>query len=212
MNRAIANILKTSLSGIPFVDKLAGLVYVAEYDDSFFGGNDVQITISKRIPLSCDVDPGSCDKNYLIPDSSKKGILYFEDQGITFLGKDRRDNSYSSLIRLVCWVNTDWIQNNTCTDAGGLLQNYCIAEIQKLNLTNQAPFKKIQIQVQAIPRRDKNIFSAYTYDEKATQFLIPPYDFFAIDFRITYLVPQACLDDISVRTTEQYLAAKNCTP
>ena len=40
------------------------------------------------------------------------------------------------------------------------------------------------------------IFSKYSYDEAVTQYLLHPFDYFALDITIDYVVPRACIDAI----------------
>lgn len=75
MNKAVAHILKTKLSILPVLSKVAGLVQVSEYTETVYDETGtVPTVLIKRIPVSCDLPADNCKDKSLVPDSSKKGI------------------------------------------------------------------------------------------------------------------------------------------
>lgn len=223
MTKGLANICKGLIVGTPFIDKLAGLVQTLEYQESVDDADEENQgppqlrTKVIRIPVSCDITNGECEpvisgnaKADLVPDSSKKGILYFEDYGTTAVGENGANQLYKSKLRLVAWINTNWIKNNTCVDASGILKNHIIVKLKTLQLKNQAPFIKLNLVIDSIPPADKQIFSKYTYDD-FQQYIMAPFEFFAIDFTISYMMNPGCIADIDVKTPEEFTADQNCT-
>lgn len=56
---------------------------------------------------------------------------------------------------------------------------------------NYAPFMQVKFDVLNQLVRSNSIFSQYTYNEKQTQYLMSPYDYFALDIETTFSI---CLD------------------
>ena len=99
MNSAVANILKTKIETLPFVDTIAGLVTVGQKKDK---------TEVLRFPISRDVTHTDCiNGRYtdLIPNDKKTSVIYFEDRGISNNGTSGRRTIYESQLTLVAWLN-----------------------------------------------------------------------------------------------------------
>lgn len=192
MNNKIATILKGYIDDLIWVDKIAGLVQTANIrvkkDDT---------AIEKSYPISCDIDLDACLKGAyqdLAPDSKKKSVLYFEDKGVTFIERQGNKLKFQSSLRLVCWLNLKLIQEAGCDSVVtgcGSSGDYVI-QILKILPTipiSTPDFVSIYISGIAQAERDVSIFSKYTYNETATQYLMFPYDYFAIDFMIDFTIP-----------------------
>lgn len=198
MNKAIAHILKEQLAGVPLIEKLAGLVQIAEYPDTTWDETGlVKKTFTKRIPISCDVNVDACEQNDLVPDSSKSGLLYFEDRGVAPIPSNRVFK-YRSRLRLVAWVNTARLSNNVCYIAPALLLNRIITQLMELNHTSSGCFARLKVAVEGLPISGKELFSAYTYDNANTQYLLPPYESFAIDLTVDYQIHPDCAEAIVI--------------
>lgn len=198
MNKAIAYILKEQLN-IPLIQKKAGLVQVAEYQDTLYDETGtVPTTFVKRIPLSQDVayDP-NVEQPDLVPDENKTGILYFEDKGITPLVRKNRLNSYRSHLRCVVWLNTKTIATPNRAIVP-VLANKIIGQLQELNHLNIDPFLNLRVSVEGLPKQDAAIFAAYTYDSFNTGYTMPPYEYFAIDLSVEYSINPACVIDLTL--------------
>lgn len=84
MQKELASVLKVKLLTLPFIDLLAGLAQTLTTTDQ---DETNSTTIQKRRPVAYDAHNGNADcfgrETALIPDSSRKSIIYFEDFGIT---------------------------------------------------------------------------------------------------------------------------------
>lgn len=200
MNQAIANIIKGHIEGLDFVDKIAGLTSVLTFEIKGGDNNLVQ----KTVPVACCVSPDECTKsgayNDLMPNSQYKTVIYFEDGGVSFVRSEGNWKYYTSNLRLICWINIAKILGDDCKN--GEVCTYAahiIAEIIR-TLPNfpehHAPFEKVYSEIQSQAVRSPVIFSAYTYDEKHSQYLMYPYDYFSLDIKTDFAV---CL-----RSTEVY--------
>lgn len=199
MNKQVAHILKDALGAIPGIDKMAGMVQTVEFQDTIYDeSGTIPTTTIKKVPISCDVDVAACQQNDLIPDSSKKGMLYFEDGGITPLGKVGEYYKWRSKLRMVVWLNAKFINGNACYEITPLMLTHIVNKLDSLNATNQGNFLKLQIGIDNIPKQGKALFSEYTYDLYNTQYLMAPYEFFGIDLSVEYQMHPNCFAQLQL--------------
>lgn len=210
MNQAIADIIKGHISGLDFVDKIAGLVSTAYMDVTDKNGNLVQ----KAFPIACCVTADDCKEgayNELMPDSSYNTVIYFEDMGVSFDKYESNWKYYTSKLRLVCWINVAKILNDTCHSGTVCTRAaHIITEIIRALPEfpeNHTPFHRLYSEVVSQEVRDNSIFGKYTFDEKHIQYLMYPYDYFALDIETHFsiclnsdVVPAPCDDVIEQMT------------
>ena len=187
MNQAIANIIKESIEDLDFVDKIAGLVSTQYMNIE---------GVTKSYPVACCV-PDTCktgDYNDLAPDSKYKSVIYFEDGGVSFVRAQGNFKYYQSRLRLVGWLNVKAILGDECDASQCTYSSHAIMDIIRLLPEfpqNIAPFTQVYMEVTSQAVRDKAIFSKYTYNELQTQYLMSPYDYFALDIETTFSI---CLE------------------
>jgi hypothetical protein len=206
LNKELASTLRNKLTALPFVDKLAALVQTVE--DVQFSDDDAPKTTPYRnkFPVSYDViGAGTSGTDYqgrekdLVPDSSKKSIIYFEDFGSTIVAvRDLGLTEFNSKLRLICWLN----RQRFTGDAYSEISAYCIAAILgKLaappHFKDNGIFKRLNVKATAIPAQNADLFSRYTYDQTVRQFLRPPFEFFGIDLSCNYHAGISCFDPIN---------------
>ena len=184
MNNIIANILKSRIETIDWSEKVAGLVQTANIRVK----NGESIT-DKSYPISCNVSYEACIKgtyDQLAPDSKKKSIMYFEDRGVSFVEREGNRMKFRSSLRLVGWLNLCLID-----DSCGVSGNYVIDVIKALPSKPFSTADFISIAITSISQveRSVDIFSRYTYNEQATQYLMYPFDYFALDLEMEYTIP-----------------------
>ncbi len=206
MNKELSLVLLSKLSGLTYLDHTSGLVQVFEKTIPIDG--DSQFTVKKRIPVTSFATNIECntsmDQVAMIPDSRYATLLYFEDGGITATVAVRGGIGYESRLRIVCWMNTNMITGNSDM----LLSSKAINDILEKLITgpfNSPPFTRIIVSVASIPAQDRSIFSPYDYSESETQYLMPPFEFFAIDLNIKFVIPFACSPGITVAQSNQCL-------
>lgn len=192
MNQAIADIIKTHIEGLDFVDKIAGLVSAVSFDIS---DKDNQL-ITKTFPVACCVTADDCKQgayNDLMPNSQYKTVIYFEDGGVSFERYVSNWKYYKSTLRLVCWINIEKITNSgvcksevPCTYAAHIIAD--IIRVLPAFPQNIAPFDHVYSEVTGQLVRNPSIFGAYTYDEKHSQFLLAPFDYFALEIQTNFAI------------------------
>jgi len=186
MNQAIANIVKGHIQNLDFVDKIAGLVAT-----SYMKIDGVQ----KSYPIACCVTLEDCKVgayNDLAPDSKYKTVIYFEDRGVTFEKYESNWKYYRSSLRLVCWINVAKILEDECYDDDSCtMSSHLIADIIRhlpSHPENHAPFDMVYSEIVNQEIRSNSIFAPYTYNELQTQYLMYPYDYFALDIDTRFAV------------------------
>lgn len=196
MNKQIAIILR-DLCSAPYLDRTCGLVQT--FDRVIEGDNGISVV--KRIPVTTSASFQECNTSLtqfdMIPNSKYKGMLYFEDGGITGQTPVRNGIEYISRIRLVCWLNTKLIKGEQDPLLAGMIMADIIRKLGG-NPFNSAPFTRITVQVANIPVQDKAIFKNYDYSEQQTQYLMAPFAYFALDLNVSFAVPNSCLSNITV--------------
>jgi len=192
MINIIADKIVLSLATLPFVDRITGVVKTLKY----YGPDKKVISI----PVAFNTDPQACASSQLndyVPDSKKTSIIYFEDQGTSFV-----DSSFgydvTSVLRLVCWFNHKKIgpQYNTSLIALNLLSH-----IPK-KLGNFNNLIGVLIEVQRQEPNDGSAFSKYTYQEEISQYITYPYDYVSFIVQATYKVRTGCIDDLIPESME----------
>lgn len=171
---------------LSFADRTGGLVRVMK--DSRKGG--------KTFPVEINRDKAVGDMQYLralTPDSTKKSIMYWEvGSPPDLIEAHNAYNSYQATLKLVCWFNYQKV------DPDMYDESFLIAEIKKTIPFKIGSFDCLAAVTCNHEGQDENkgdIFSAYTYNEQETQFFTYPYDYFVMNFEITYRVVNDCYDE-----------------
>lgn len=195
MNKELSVILLNKLGTPYYLDRTSGLVQTFERVIESDGG----AAVTKRIPVSSFATFQECTANpqaqiSMVPNSKFKSVLYFEDNGITGPTMVRAGAEYLSRVRLVCWLNTKLIAGQSNMGLTTMIISDIIKKLSG-NPFNSSPFTKIAVKIGSIPPQDKSIFSKYDYSEKETQYLMAPFEYFALDLNVTYTIPFGCVDD-----------------
>lgn len=190
MNALLALLLKDRISAFTYVDRLAGMVRSVSREQA--GGETITIPVAIGVedPLAC----GDSTVLDLVPDERYACMVYFEDKGLRAVKTRTRGTSFESRMRLVCWVNTAKLNGDAY--AGDRILQQFIASFPS-GLYNDGPFIGVRHTVEAVPERGKALFSAYTYPEAARQYLLYPFDAFAIDLITTLRVKPGCEEEVT---------------
>lgn len=196
MTRQIADILRQKLTGLDFLDKVAGLVQTIERTQP----TEIETAfVVTKFPASADTNYEECFRRGcykdLVPNSKNKGVLYFEDNGTRILGKDKGAFQYESRLRCVVWVNNKLIQQTAdCKSILHQLQTYVRAKLET-GYYNEGDFQKIYVTATNLVENDYAIFNRYTYPAEGLKYIFWPYEAFAIDFVVTYQINANCLPE-----------------
>ena len=183
MNNKIANIIVGYIKELSWIDKIAGLTQIAKVTQ---GG------VEKRFPISCDLTfDDACTQgcyDELMPNSQYGSVVFFEDGSFNFIRHEGGKLLYESRLRLVAWLNYKKLPGG-CGSSG----DYVISIIKALPAfpQNVGDMIRLSIMVTSQAQRSSGVFSKYTFDEKTSQYLMLPFDFFALDLRTEfYLIPE----------------------
>lgn len=206
MNKGVAHILMDKLTGLPFIQRFGGLVTVVSKTTNKYE-EGVKVQIVERYPATTDyiISDAECQTNGLVdmvPNSSLTGVLYFEDKGVRTQGRHRKLHRYESKLRLVVWLNTDKLMNETDdtvlqpTEVSTILSAKILSLFDEMESKNVGNYITVSVKMDNILSQDASIFSQYTYNQERTQYLIPPFEYFAVDLTVKYAINVDCLDDI----------------
>ncbi len=194
MNEKIANIIKTNIEGLAFVDKIAGLVRPMRFEIVNPDGSK----IIKVLPVSCDITAEQCTNgNYLdlVPDAKYMSIIYFEDNGTTLMAKNDNWTYFNSRLTLVAWLNLKKI-NCECTDSYNIILSM-LAILPEFPIQSDI-IREIRIVAVSEVPKTPSIFGKYTYNEITSQYLVYPYDYFALNISVDYRIKLDCISPLEL--------------
>lgn len=175
----VANQLAAQLATLPFISLAGGIARPQKIKTE---------NVSRTLPAVPKND-GTAGYNWLTPDSKQVGIAYFENISNELDDKlgGGRGQMYKAVLRVVVWLNLNRI---TPADTGAM-QSQVVALLSS-HLPNTDFISNVRvIPIREVPR-SADIFSKYTYNEVETQHLMLPYDYFAWDFDVRYVLNSAC--------------------
>jgi len=100
-------------------------------------------------------------------------------------------------VGLVCWLSQKRLGTNQCSITPLIVANI-IKALGTNKRFNDGLYIKARIQVAGEVAKTPAIFGRYTFDEKQTQFLMYPFDYFALDIVVDFRVNADCIDDFVV--------------
>lgn len=186
MIHRIANKILESLIALPFIDQYAGVVNVAK----IISNDTVKI-----FPVDCNT-PTDCETSKLralVPNSTKRSILYFEDQGTSQIEVLQGGYKFQASLKLICWFNYKKI--------AALCEPSLIAtNILKFLPTNLGNFDEfIDVWIEVVSQDPaEGVFDKYTYLEEKTQFVTYPYGVVAFTLRASWQIRTACVPEIVI--------------
>ncbi len=198
MNYEVGTILGTYISSLSFVERLASVVRPL----TFMTGT-AEKPVKKTYPIDCNTSYKDCvsaakKHTDLVPNSKYKSIHYFEDNGVNTINTTERDFRFESRVRLVGWLNLKKLGKTDCSiSSKAVLQ---IINTLPSGRFNSGEFKNIQITSISEAPKTSAIFSKYTYDESAAQYLMFPFDYYALDITLQFTISKACIEAFELGT------------
>jgi hypothetical protein len=184
MNASIAELLKLRIQQFSYVEKLGGIVRAVSFERQ---GGRITIPVGSGVedPLQC----GDNELLDLVPDERYKCIVFFEDRGLVPVVSRTRGQSWTSNLRLVCWVNTAKLGGDA-NAADAVLQQFL--GVLNSGPYNLDPFIGIRHRLSGVASKGPSIFAAYTFPDAARQYLLWPFDAFAIDIATEFRIRPGC--------------------
>ena len=113
----VAEVLRSQIADLPFIDQLGGLTKPLTLPVKIEGGTEEKIL---PVEVNTLTDPCKQDgKVTYMPNTSKISVIWFEDQGTTTENEDTHYYYLETTLRMMCWFNLPLI-NADYTD-GSLL-------------------------------------------------------------------------------------------
>lgn len=185
------------------VTELKNLNFCNASNDRIYGLSKIIILkkdkLEKKIPAIINTNKTTCNgSDYidLIPNTKTRSLIYFEDQGTVMNDYNCRYYYFTSNIRLVYWCNLKLINQNYLS--AELMQAVIIRELKQLFIANFNYISQIRIEFDKPVTKEAVIFGKYDYNEGEKQYLIYPYDYFAVDFNISWALAAGCIEDIEL--------------
>ena len=194
MIQTIVNYLKDNYLQLPFVDTLGGVITVLRQSLPVDGGK----TKVNIFPAVLNEDKQECNNfsEYIamIPDSTKKGMIYFEAQNVSITKSDYHNYKASCKVKLIFWCNLNKI-NKAYINADIIMMKIMSAIPQRI--ANIGNYDSVNFNFLG-NSKTASLFSAYTYKEEERQYLMFPYDYFALDYEITWNCNNKCFDEVII--------------
>jgi hypothetical protein len=196
MNEKIANILRTRIQNLNFVDKISGMVHSITMDILDKDNKSVK----KVFPVSTDITADQCKTGRyqdLVPNSKYNSIIYFEDGGTGLSYKAKNRAYFSSKLILVCWLNLKKLQECNIN----VISDQCIlaivAQMPEFPISDGI-YREINIKAISETVKSSSIFGKYSYDETINQYLLWPFDYFSLQFNIEFWVNLSCVEQLNI--------------
>ena len=151
-----------------------------------------------RFPVSVNRAKSSCENGdyiSLLPDSSEKAISFVQIQNNT-VSESFGFYDIETTLRIVVWVNFDKI-NQLMVDTDTLM----------MDLIKNIPFRipntldLAKIRTEFIGAGKENVWNQFSLKEETKQFLMLPYEFFTLDYKVYYSFRKECIDNINLNPT-----------
>jgi hypothetical protein len=228
MISVIADVLKSKLSNLVWIERFGGLVSNAVRPEFIQGADGAQIVKGyQSYPVACNVNAANCWENgkfkHFEPDSSKSAIAFFMDNGGAYVKEVQAPKNaslkFSFDLKFVCWLNTarlgDGITGGGCNPSGRVAP-YVVAQFfgehSAVGLFEGGVEEDMftNIEVSGIRQLIKNpsMFAPFSFvadGEKRGLFLYP-YDYFGLNITGSFIVNKNCLPEFG----EDWEADENC--
>ncbi len=201
MIHVIASAIKERLEELTWPDRVAGLaVPVTKYS--------AENTPEFVFPITNDTLAQECIQRGkywdLVPNNSYKGSLYVEQTGpLRFDGFEKKYTlmNFSANMRVVGWLNLAKMGYQDAS-MSGLFSMSVIAKLLESRgvvTVSNLQYSGALVYVEIVGEAEKNagIFSRYSYS-RFSNFLIYPFDYFAIDINVRFVVSSACVQAVEV--------------
>lgn len=190
----IGDIIIGKINTLPFVDStaIAGVVKPIKYKSKPKTGTTVT---EKIFPASCRTTFAECESGRyksLVPDSSKKSVIYLESKPARLLSRTGPLSVWQASYDLICWLNMPKLGFEGCSYSATAITSI-LSELpdKPFNVPNK--YQRVSIRVTGEGSKQDDPFLKYKYDETITQYLMYPFDFFVLNITVDFTVDKRCL-------------------
>ena len=226
MTGAIAHILKSKLTNLPWIERFGGLVSAATRPIIASGADGVQVVTGyQTYPVAPEVNQANCWEEgrfkHFEPDSTKTAIAFFTDQsGTNFERIEGPKNAQLIMsfdLRFVCWINTERLGSGITAGRPNLtaiLVPYVMAQFNgrhdPFGLFNggyeEEMYQDVTVLRMSELPKNPSMFQPFTFavDGDKRGLFIYPYDYFGVRVQGTFRINVNCLNDLLLKTTADY--------
>lgn len=227
MLTVIADVLKSKLANLEWLERFGGLVSQAVKPDLVQGSDGVMVSKGNLIyPVSCGVNSANCWENGIFrhfePDSHKSAIAFFMDNGGVSLrsvdGPKMGTLKFEFDLKLLFWLNVtrlgEDVTNNECQPSGRIAP-YVIARLFGPHTATglfgggieETAFQGIEVTRVRELTKTPSMFEPFTFaKEWARNLFNYPYDYFGLQIQGEFVVNRFCLDDMGL----DWIPAEGC--
>lgn len=218
MIAAIADVLKSKLVNLPWLERFGGLVNMATRPIVTQGADGVQVVTGYQVyPVACDVNAANCWETgvhkHFEPDSSKAAIAFFVDNGgATFRevqGPKLANIILTFDIKFLCWLNLGKL-GPALTDGhcnvSGRLAPLVMAQFWGCHTAfgkfdggpEEEALRGIEVTSISQYQKTASVFQPFTFavDGDRRGLFLYPYDYFALRIGGKVEVNVKCLEDV----------------
>ena len=193
MNTQLASILLSRIrtAAFPWLGKTAGLTRPIATRKT---GKPEVWPIAQDVLGSLDCEDGKVDA--MFPDERYRSILFIECTQWP-RRKDERigQPSWTSTFRVIVWMNCAKLEG--IAGCGDVAYQNLVTTLDGYPF-NSDPFRFVLIQaVGGGPMRGKEVFGRYTFNEERSQLYHYPFDYFALDLQVDFVLPKGCEDQLT---------------
>lgn len=194
----IAELLRDQISSLNFVEVAAGLAkpYIVRVNTTPIDAEAPEM-LDKIVPMAyndlgivCETD-GSLYE--LVPDTTKKSIVWWEDLGTEPLVEETYYYQCRSSLMCVGWWNLPLI-DQTMIDPSLLVANI-IAAVPE-SLTNVDYLSQIRVAFAGEEISGASVLDKYTFNDAEDQFATFPYAVTGIRFTVDFAFGKNCVDTV----------------
>lgn len=220
MISVVADILKSKLADLPWIERFGGLVSQATRPELVQGADGVQVVKGyQTYPVACGVNMANCWENgiykHFEPDSTKAAIAFFVDNGGMSLreysGSKNSELRFTFDLKFLFWMNVprlgDSVTAGGCMPSGRIIP-YIISrfwgEHSAQGLFNggleEDVFKSVEVNDIRELTKVSSMFEPFTFarDGVTRGLFIYPYDFFGLNIKGTFTINRNCVPDYDV--------------
>ena len=207
MVAAIAQILKSQIGSLPWIERYAGLVIPAPKPN---GPNRADLIF----PVACDAENVDCwndeQLKYMTPDSGIASLAFFVDNGgaefVGFSGPKDALHTYRFNLRFLFWADTRQLDIQACNASSKLVpyvnSRLLTRKAGGLNVAGlfgggmeEETYFNVFVTKITQPKKEPSLFNPFTFAQTGVDrgIFLPPHDYFALNIQGTFDIPANCL-------------------
>lgn len=153
---------------------------------------------AKKVFRKVDIDCPPTGRLFsVLPNSSEKSIVFFEDLGATSKSFSKRLTKWTGKLRMTVWINTDKIDPENATG----IKRSILEQLEADTLYNLDDIYHLKIAVTAINARDEKPYEKCLLDERVKQYITHPFDYVVMEISTEQILLKGCLPTLEHNPT-----------